>query len=192
MRWMRGGIMLGCLLLTTNLFAADLDNTNIFRKVDDKINRELNDDKWHYFSRAFARLMWDDYKLAHENTKPALAKTRIQGKLPDIQNYDQYVGAYTRDKKKAPSKAYIEVKKSGKGTFFVDLAGTSYPAIATYNSIMFTTGVVGYSPALPQLTARPYCILKMYSIALIDGKYFLFSPDAPPSEWLEISRITKK
>jgi len=194
MRWIYGGMVLGCLLLTANLFAADINNdkVSVFSKLDDKINKELNNDKWHYFSRAFVRVFWDDYKRAHENANPELSGTRIFGKSSDIKDYGQYVGAYSRDKEKTPAKAYLEIKKSNKGTFFVDLAGYSYPAIATNKSIMCATGLIGYSPSLPKLAARPYCILKMYSITRIDSKYFFFSLDAAPGEWLEIFKIVEK
>ncbi|HUU41635.1 MAG TPA: hypothetical protein VMW42_11895 [Desulfatiglandales bacterium] len=194
MRWIYVVIVLGCLLLTTSLFAADVDNDKVsmFRKLDDKINKELNNDKWNYASRAFVQVLWDNYKQAHENTKPELSEARIYGKSPDIQDYSQYVGAYTRDKEKTPNKVFLEIKKSDKGTFFVELAGYSFPAVATGKSIVFANGTIASSPTLPQFAAKPYCMLKIFTIARIDGKYFFFSLDAPPGEWLEIFKDVEK
>jgi hypothetical protein len=186
-----GGIVLGCLLLITNLFAADVDDVYRFRKLDDKINKQLKRDQWNYASRTFIRVLWEDYKEAHENANPELSATSIYGKVPDIQDYGQYVGVFKRDEKKT-SKAFLEIKKSDKGTFFVELAGYSYPAIATNKSIVFTTGKITTSTTLPRLALRPYCMLMFFTIARIDGKYFFLSPDKPPSEWLEIYKDVDK
>jgi hypothetical protein len=101
------------------------------------------------------------------------------------------VGVFKRDKKKT-AKAFLEIKKSDKGTFFVELAGYSYPAIAINKSIVFTTGKITTSSTLPRLAQKPYCMLMFFSIARIDGKYFFLSPDKPPSKWLEIFKDMDK
>ena len=191
MKWICGGIVLGCLLLTTNLLAADVDNAGKFRKLDDKINRDLKSNKWNYASKTFIRVLWDDYKQAHENTKPERSAVKIHGKTPDIKDYNQYVGVYIRDKEKT-DKVFLEIKKSDKGTFFVELAGFSYPAVATGNSIVFSTGTIVSSPTIPQFTANEYCMLKIFMITRVDEKYFFLSVEDPPGEWLEIFKDVKK
>ena len=185
MRWICGGIVLSCLLLTTSLLAADLDYVSMFSKIDDKIYKQLKDDRWDYVGKTFIRALWGDYKRAHKNTKPELSGTKILGKSPDIEDYSQYVGAYIRDKKKT-DKIFIEIKKSDKGTFFVKLAEYNYPAVATGKSIVFTTGIIQSAPILPQLNKKPYCMLKMFAIARIEDKYFFCSPEASPDKWVEM------
>jgi hypothetical protein len=183
--------MLSCLLLTTSLFAADLDSVSMFRKLDDKVSLQMRNKQWDYASKAFVRILWDDYKQAHENTKPELSAIKIHGKTPDIQDYNQYLGAYTRDKEKT-DKVFLEIKKSDKDTFFVELAGYGYPAVATGNSIVFSNGTVEASPTLPRFAAHPYCTLKIFTITRIDGKYFFLSADDPPDKWLEIFKNVEK
>lgn len=185
MRWICGGIVLSCLLLTTGLFAADLDSVSMFGKLDKKISNQIRYKDWDYASQVFVRILWDDYKQAHENTKPELSAVRIHGKTPDIQEYSQYLGAYSRDKEKV-DKVFLEIKKSDKGTFFVDLAGYAYPAVATGNSIVFSNGTVEASPDLPWFTKDPYCTLKTFTIIRVDGKYYFLSSGEPPNKWLEI------
>ena len=191
MKGIYGGIVLGCLLLTTSLLAADVDNVSKFRKLDNKVNRQLKNNMWHYVGKTFVRALWDDYKVAHENTKPELTSTRIHGKTLDIQDYSQYVGVYTRDKKKT-TELFLEIKKSNKGTFFVELAGYSYPAVATGKSIVFATGKITSFPTLPQFAAKPNCMLAIYMISRIEGKYFFLSTDAPPSKWIELFKDVEK
>ena len=185
MRWICGGIVLGFLLLTTNLLAAELDSENMFRKIDDKIYKQLKNDRWDYVGKTFVRALWGDYKRAHDNVNPELSGTRIFAKSPDIKDYSEYLGAYIRDKKQT-DKIFIEIKKSDKGTFFVKLTEYNYPAIATGKSIVFTTGIIQSAPILPQLAEKPYCMLKMFAISRINGKYFFSSPEASPDKWVEI------
>jgi hypothetical protein len=191
MKKVYGVIILGCLLFVTSLFAADLDTVNKFSKLDDKINKALQNSAWHYVGKTFVRALWDDFKIAHENTEPELTSTRIHGKTPDIQDYSQYMGIYTRDNKK-DAKIFLEIKKSDKGTFFVELAGYHYPAVATGKSIVFTTGTITSSTALPRLAAKPYCMLAMYMISRIEDTYFFLSTDAAPSEWVELFKDVEK
>lgn len=191
MKGIYGGIVLGCLLLTTSLFAADVDTVNKFRKLDDKINKQLLNNTWDYVGKTFVRALWDDLKRAHENDKPELSASRIYGKYPDIEDYSQYVGGYTRDKKK-DTKVFVEIKKSDKGTFFVELAGYNYPAVATGKSIVFTTGTITSSTTLPKFAAKPYCMLSIYMISRIEGKYFFFSMDTPPNGWVELFKDVEK
>jgi hypothetical protein len=190
MKRIYAGVVLGCLILTTNLLAAEVDNTDTFSKLNKKIIRQLKRDRWDYASRTFVRLLWDDYKRAHENTQPELSATSIHGKLPDIQEYAQYVGLFKRDQKKT-TKAFCKIKKSEKGRFFVELTRNSYPAVAINKSIIFTTGKIMQS-SLPRLTAKPYCTLRIFTIARIDGKYFFFSLESPPSKWLELFKYVEE
>ena len=104
--------------MTTNLLAAELDSENMFRKIDDKIYKQLKNDRWDYVGKTFVRALWGDYKRAHDNVNPELSGTRIFAKSPDIKDYSEYLGAYIRDKKQT-DKIFIEIKKSDKGTFFV-------------------------------------------------------------------------
>ena len=135
MKRIYAGVVLGCLLLTANLLAAEVDTTDTFSKLNKKIIRQLKIDRWDYTSRMFVRVLWDDYKRAHENTQPELSATSIHGKLPDIQDYAQYVGLFKRDQKKT-TKEFCKIKKSEKGRFFVELAVYRYPAVAINKSII--------------------------------------------------------
>ena len=191
MKGIYGGIVLCCLLLTTSLLAADVDTVNKFRKLDDKINKALLNNTWDYVGKTFVRALWDDLKRAHENTKPELTSKRIHGKTPDIQDYSQYLGVYTRDNKKT-TKAFLEIKKSDKGTFFVELAGYNYPAVATGKSIVFTTGTITSSSTIPQFAEKPYCMLVIYMISRIEGKYFFLATDAAPGKWVELFKDVEK
>ncbi len=184
------GVLLGCLIFTTSLLASEVDNTYTFRKLNKKIIRQLKSEKWNYASRTFIRVLWDDYKRAHENTQPELSATSIHGKLPDIQDYAQYVGLFKRDQKKT-TKAFLKIKKSEKGRFFVELTRNSYPAVAINKSIMFTAGKIMQS-SLPRFAVKPYCTLRIFTIARIDGKYFFFSLESPPSKWLELFKDVEK
>ena len=184
MKMIYGGVVVGCLLLTANLFAAEGDTTDTFSKLNNKIIRQLKSDRWDYTTKMFVRVLWDDFKRAHENTQPELSATRIHGKLPDIQDYAQYVGVFKRDQKKT-AKVFCRIRKSEKGRFFVEIAKYRYPAVAINKSIIFTTGKIVRS-SLPQLTEKPYCTLAIFTIARIDGKYFFISLESPPSKWLEL------
>lgn len=183
--------MLACLFFAANLFATDFDTAEKFRKLDDKINRALQNNEWHYVGKTFVRALWDDFKIAHENTKPELSSAKIYGKVPNIEDYSQYAGVYRRENKE-DAKAFVEIKKSEKGVFFVELAGYHYPAVATGKSIVFTTGTIKSTPALPRLAAKPYCMLAMYMIVRIDGAYFFLAADASPNEWVELFKDVEK
>lgn len=184
------GAILGCLICTTSLLAAEVDNTDMFRRLNKKIIRQLKRDRWNYASMTFVRVLWDDYKTAHESTQPELSATRIHGKVPDIQDYAQYVGLFKRDQEKT-AKPFLKIKKSENGRFFVELARNTYPAVAVNKSIMFTTGKVTRS-SLPRFAVWPYCTLQIFTIARVDGKYFFFSLETPPSKWLELFKEVER
>jgi hypothetical protein len=82
MKRMYVGVVLGFLIFTTSLLAGEVDNTYTFRKLDKKISDQLKGDRWNYASRTFVRVLWDDYKIAHENTQPELSATRYPRLCP--------------------------------------------------------------------------------------------------------------
>lgn len=164
--------------------AATADKADPLAELDAKIRKNLAGDKWNEASKIFVAALWQDYRAAH--TKPPEQATRVVfGKKPDVQGYDDYLGAYGREP--APAQPFLEVVKDEAGGFQVKLEGHTIPAVLIGNTVVFTTGDIVHS-GLPSFSEKPYCTLEMFLIIRTEGKFFFGSPSSPPDKWMPLTK----
>ena len=162
---------------------------SVFSELDRKITAQLDGEAWHYASKTFVRVFWEDYKKAHLDPGRDTSIQSVFGTKPEAESYDEYLGSF--DHGSDAEQAFLEVTKSRAGRFFVKLEGHSIPAVARNKCIVFTTGDVVYSP-MPPLGGKPYCAIEVYMLLLARGKFYLATPLSSPDQWIEVSRIKKR
>ncbi len=172
-------ILLASMLVLVGMTSIAADkNQDVFSELDGKIAGHLAREKWHYASRTFVRIVWEDYKRAHLELP----------KDVDVVTYDGYVGSFRRADK---NKDFITISKSESGRYFVALEGHRIPAVARKKRVIFTTGDVVYS-SIPTFANKPYCTLEIFIVRRVDGKYFLARPRMPRDRWVGLSRVKEK
>ena len=152
--------------------AADPPGDDPLNSLDRKINANLQSDNWAEASVVFVRALWRDYRNAHTKNQPGKRVYGIDGKLPEITDYDEYVGEYNRTDGGKSQKS-LSIEKDDQGRFFARLGRHLIPAVATNKCIVFTTGDVVYS-RLPRFAAKRYATLEMYVLGKFDGEYRTF------------------
>ena len=156
--------------------------------VDREITQKLAHDKWDDASKAFVRALWEDFQEAHLG-KPEGTSTRgIFGKMPDVEKYDDYLGAFGRGAN--ATRPFVEITRDEDGRFFVKLERQTLPAVRRNKIIVFTTGDVIYS-SMPTFGDKPYCTLEMFMIIRTDGKFFFAGPSTTPDQWAPLSKLSK-
>ena len=147
-------------------------------ELDKKIARKLNEENWHEASKAYIRAIWNDFKAAYIENKPERRVSSIFSRMPDVRNYDEYLGKYVSPEG-ARSARSLEITKSPEGRFIVKLEGHDIPAVCVNGSILFTTGDVVYS-YIPEFAEKPYAQLEFFIIVRLDKKYYFISPGLKP------------
>jgi hypothetical protein len=156
-------------------------------RLESEITQSLAGDRWHPASKAFVRALWEDYRKAHLNPKSGHSTRSLHGEMPDVESYDEYVGAFAR--RASARRPFVEVTRS-EGRFFVKLEGHTIPAVPRNKCIFFTTGDVVYS-RLPAFGEKPYCTLEMFLIMRSEDTFLFGSPGRPPAKWLELHRVSE-
>ena len=173
-------------LVTTALAA---DRQDPLAELDGKITKSLASDKWNDASKAFVRALWEDYRKAHLVPAKGKSTRSIFGKMPDVEQYEDYLGTFGRGADS--DRPYFEITKDESGGFNVKLEGHTIPAVQRNKTVVFTTGDVVYS-SMPTLSEKPYCTLEMYMVIRTEGKFFFGSPSTPPDKWMPLSKLKKK
>lgn len=154
-------------------------------ELDAEISKSLATDKWNYASKTFVRILWEDYRKTHLNPSKETSSRSVFGKMPDVERYNDYLGAFGRGAD--ATRAFLEITEDGNGRFHVKLEGHTIPAVQRNKTVVFTTGDVVYS-SMPRLSDKPYCTLEMYMVIRTGGKFFFGSPSTPPDKWLPLSK----
>jgi len=173
------------LLLTVMVAAADLDPVT---RLENEIFTSLANERWDSSSKSFVHSIWDDYKQAHLNPIESGIIHSITGKIPDIEDCNQYLGNYMREPNS--TRSFIEIEKDEKNRFYIKLEGHKFPAVLRNKCVIFTTGDIIYSK-IPQFGEKPYCTLEMFIVIHTEGKFYCASPESTPDTWLEITKIKK-
>jgi len=165
------------------------EGQNALAKLDAKVAKGLSSERWDYASKAFVRVVWEDYKKAHLYPTEDKSTHSISGTMPDAQSYDQYIGSFGREPDSED--LFVGVTKSEEGRFFVQLEGHTIPAVCRNRCIVFTTGDVVYS-SMPRLGEKPYCTIEIYMLILTGEKYYFASPGSSPDKWMELSKLKQE
>lgn len=168
---------------TVSVFAKDkvVSDKDPLTELDTKVTRQLGEEKWDNASKMFLLNLWEDYRKAFGNPTPPNRSRSIAGKSPRVKSYDEYLGAYKRDRKSpAP---FFEITKDDAGRFYVKLEKHVIPAVLRNQMVVFTTGDVVYS-STPQLGKKPYCTLEIFMIVRSkDGNFYFCSPRTTRDNW---------
>jgi hypothetical protein len=178
-------LMMAAAVLIASASAAAAEEKNAFSELDAKITKNLSSKNWNEASKAFVRAMWTDYKNAHINAATDGVTRSIQGKMPDVQSADDYVGDYSRGRD--GHRTFMSISKSEDGRFFVEADRHRIPAVVRNRCVIFTTGDVVYS-SIPAFGDKPYCSLEMLMVVGTGGKLYFASPGTPPDKWREVSK----
>lgn len=184
---MRAWITVVAVLMTGVASAAN--DRDALSELDAKIAKGLSSDQWSDASKAFAGALWRDYKNAYMNAPQDDTTKSIFGRMPDVQNPDEYPGTYVRGKN--GNRVFMSIGKAEDGRFFVDIERHRIPAVYRNRSIIFTTGDIVYS-RIPMFGAKPYCTLEMFMVLRVKGKTYFASPGTPPEKWMELSETDMK
>lgn len=161
------------------------DKKDPLTELESEITQSLSSERWDPAGKAFVRARWEDYRRAHLNPKSGDSTHSMFGKMPDVESYEDYVGAFAR--RAAARRPFVEVTRS-EGKFFVKLEGHTIPAVPHNKSIFFTTGDIVHS-RLPAFGEKPYCTLEMFLIMRSDGTLYFGSPAMPPEKWMELHKM---
>ena len=180
-----------CLAITIGLVMTALaaDKQDPLAELDGKITKSLTSDKWNYASKTFVRVLWEDYRKAHLNAPMETSTGSISGKMPDVKQYEDYIGAFGRGAD--ADHPFLEIARDEAGRFGVKLEGHTIPAVQRNKTVVFTTGDVVYS-SMPTLSEKPYCTLEIYMVIRTGGKFFFGSPTMPPDKWMPLSKLKMK
>lgn len=172
-----------CLLVSTLGIAAlaDGQQDDSTATLDAKITQKLAHEQWDDASKAFVRVLWEDYRRAHLDPSNDGSRRSVAGKMPDVTNYDDYVGSYMRD-----GRLCLQIMKDEKGRFFMG-PQMMFPAVCTNGLILWTTGDVVYSP-IPQIAKKPYCELEMGMLLRVAGEFYLADIGALPKQWVKLTK----
>jgi hypothetical protein len=174
------------MVLATVALAAE--HQNPFVELDAKITESLTSDKWNYASKTFVRVLWEDYRKAHLNPVKETSFRGVFGKMPDVEKFQDYLGAFGRGAD--ATRPFLEITEDKDGRFHVELEGHTIPAVQRSKTVVFTTGDVVYS-SMPTLADKPYCTLEIYMVIRTEGKFFFGSPSMPPDKWMPLSKLRK-
>jgi hypothetical protein len=181
-----------CIIMVAVLMAGVVsaaDDRSALSELDAKIAKGMSSDTWNEASKAFVGALWRDYRNAHLTVGQDKTTRDVFGKMPDVQNPDDYQGCYTRGKN--ANRPFLSVSRAEGGRLFVDLEGHHIPAVYRNKSIIFTTGDLVYSQ-IPMFGAKPYCTLEMFMVLRTEGKFYCASPGTRPEKWVELSRSDGK
>ena len=90
-------------------------------ELDGKIAEGLARDKWNDASKAFVRALWDDYRKAYLVPTKDMSTHSISGKLPDVEQYENYLGFF--ESGADSGRPFLEITKDESGRFNVKLEG---------------------------------------------------------------------
>jgi hypothetical protein len=183
----RAVLMVGVLSMAAVGFGAEDDSPLV--RLDSRITAELVSDRLHDASKAFVRVMWEDYRKAHLTPMEDGPARAVFGKMPDVQTYDEYLGTFGRGDD--PSRAFLEILKDAAGRYYVKRGELTIPAVPRNKSIIFTMGDVVPS-RIPQFGNKPYCTLEMFMIVRTGEEFFLGDPSTPPDKWMPLSKLAEK
>lgn len=172
------------LCLALPVFAAADENP--LSKLDSEIAASLASEKWDYASKAFVRVLWDDYRKAHLSPTGDRSARSVFGKMPEVEKYEEYIGIFGRGAD--ASRPFLEIVQDSTGRFHVKLEGHTFPSVMRNKSIVFTTGDVVYSH-MPQLASKPYCTLELFMVIRTGGSFFFAGPSTPPEKWTPLSKL---
>ena len=170
-------------LVCTSIVSAE--ESDPVTKLESKILKNLEDEQWNSFSKDFVFNMWNEYRQAHLYTRKSQVTRSISGKRPDISDYNEYLGTFTRDPNS--TRIFIEITKNSQGHFFVNLEENKIPAALTNDCVIFTTGDIVYSKK-PQFGEKPYCTLEMIMVIRTNGKFYIASQESSSDQWMEITK----
>jgi len=172
------------MFLATTALAAEKQDP--LAELDAKITKSLAGDKWNHASKVFVREMWKDYRKAYTLSATEESVRSIAGELPDVEQYEDYLGAFGREADS--NHPFLEITEDKAGRFHVKLEGHTIPAVLKNKTVVFTTGDVVYSRK-PRLAEKPYCTLELFMVIQTEGKFFIASPSASPDQWTPLSKI---
>lgn len=175
------------LVCTTAVQGADAGNP--LSKLDEKIHRNLANEKWSPASKTFVGVLWEDFRNAYQHPAEETGTRSIFGKMPEIADYEDYLGAFGRGQDS--KKPFIAIVKDEGGKFQIKLEGHTVPAVQKNKTVVFTTGDVIHS-AIPTFSEKPYCTLEMYFIVRTEGQFYFGSPSTLPDQWIPLSKLKQE